>query len=60
VGWTGIARGVALVANVCWLIVLSPLRLALVHFTARAEERELETCFDDTYRAYLRRVRRYR
>jgi len=49
----------ALVANTRWLILLSPMLLALVHFTTLAEERELENRFGDNYRAYMRRVRRY-
>jgi protein-S-isoprenylcysteine O-methyltransferase Ste14 len=59
VGWTGIYLGVALVATTRWLIVLSPVLLALVHVTARAEEHELEQRFGDNYRAYRRQVRRY-
>jgi protein-S-isoprenylcysteine O-methyltransferase Ste14 len=42
VGWTGIYLGMALAANTRWLILLSPMLLALVHFTTVAEERELE------------------
>jgi protein-S-isoprenylcysteine O-methyltransferase Ste14 len=59
VGWTGIYLGMALAANTRWLIFLSPMLLALVHFTTLAEERELENRFGDNYRAYMRRVRRY-
>jgi protein-S-isoprenylcysteine O-methyltransferase Ste14 len=59
VGWIGIYLGMALVANTRWLILLSPMLLALVHFTTRAEERELENRFGDNYRAYKRRVGRY-
>jgi protein-S-isoprenylcysteine O-methyltransferase Ste14 len=59
VGWISIYLGMALAANTRWLILLSPMLLALVHFTALAEERELENRFEDNYRAYMRRVRRY-
>jgi protein-S-isoprenylcysteine O-methyltransferase Ste14 len=59
VGWAGIYLGMALVANTRWLILLSPMLLALVHFTTFAEERELGNRFGDNYRAYMRRVRRY-
>jgi protein-S-isoprenylcysteine O-methyltransferase Ste14 len=59
VGWTGIYLGMALVANTRWLILLSPMLLALVHFTTRAEELELEKRFGDNYRTYIRRARRY-
>jgi protein-S-isoprenylcysteine O-methyltransferase Ste14 len=59
VGWTGIYLGMALVANTRWLIWLSPMLLALVHCTTRAEELELEKRFGENYRAYRRRVRRY-
>jgi protein-S-isoprenylcysteine O-methyltransferase Ste14 len=59
VGWTGIYLGMALVTNTRWLILLSPMLLALVHFTILAEEHELENRFGDNYRAYIRRVRRY-
>ena len=58
-GWTGIYLGMALVANTRWLILLSPMLLALVHCTTLAEERELENRFGDNYRAYMRQVRRY-
>lgn len=59
-GWTCIYLGVALVANTRWLIILLPLLFALVHRTVLAEERHLETRLVDDYRAYQRRVRRYR
>ncbi len=58
-GWTCIYLGVAFVVNTRWLILLSPVLLALVHFTALAEERELEKRFGSAYRAYKKRVRRY-
>ena len=58
-GWTGIYLGMALVANTRWLISCSCRLLVLVHFTTLAEERELENCCGDNYRAYIRRVRRY-
>jgi protein-S-isoprenylcysteine O-methyltransferase Ste14 len=54
VGWIGIYLGMALVTNTRWLILLSPMLLALVHFTTRAEEHELENRFGDNYRAYMR------
>jgi protein-S-isoprenylcysteine O-methyltransferase Ste14 len=59
VGWIGIYLGMALVTNTRWLILLSPMLLALVHFTTFAEERELENRFGDNYQAYKRQVRRY-
>jgi protein-S-isoprenylcysteine O-methyltransferase Ste14 len=59
IGWTGIYLGIALVANTRWLVLLSPMLLALVHLTTRAEERELEDHFGANYRAYMRQVRRY-
>ena len=58
-GWTCIYLGVALVVNTRWLIILSPVLLALVHRTALTEERQLEEDLGDDYRAYKRQVRGY-
>lgn len=58
-GWTCIYLGVALLVNTCWLIILSPLLLALVHRTVLGEERQLEKRLGEDYRAYQRRVPRY-
>jgi protein-S-isoprenylcysteine O-methyltransferase Ste14 len=57
--WTSIYFGVALVANTRWLILLSPLLLALVHRAVLAEEWQLATRLGDDYRDYKRRVGRY-
>ena len=48
-GWSGIYLGVALVAHTRWLILLSQILLAVVHFIVLAEEHELEQRFGDNY-----------
>ena len=57
--WTSTYLGVALVAYTGWLLLLSPLLLALVHRAVLAEERQLEKRFGDDYRTYKAQVGRY-
>src|SRR6266566_631731 len=52
--------GLALVANVLWVLVLvAPVLLVMHYGVVRREERYLEAKFGDAYRQYRSRVRRY-
>ena len=60
VGWMAIYVGVAFAANALWILVLSPLVVAYIHFVdVRGEEAWLEGRFGEQYRAYCTRVPRY-
>jgi len=60
VSLTLIYVGLALLANALWVLVLIvPVLLVLHYGVVRREERYLEARFNDAYREYRSRVRRY-
>jgi protein-S-isoprenylcysteine O-methyltransferase Ste14 len=60
VSLTLIQIGLGAALNNFWICLFAPLALATVHVVAvRPEEEYLSRKFGDSYRAYLRRVRRY-
>lgn len=59
-GMTCIQAGLGLAVNNLWITFLAPFSLLAVHFLAvMPEEKYLTDKFGDSYRAYLRKVRRY-
>jgi protein-S-isoprenylcysteine O-methyltransferase Ste14 len=60
VGFTIVQFGLGVALGNLWISLLAPVALLVVHFIAvLPEERYLEERFEDAYREYRRRVRRY-
>jgi protein-S-isoprenylcysteine O-methyltransferase Ste14 len=52
--------GIGIASNCAWVVVLAPVFLAIVHFTAvLPEERYLAETFGESYERYRAKVRRY-
>lgn len=59
-GMTCIQAGLGLAVNNLWITLLAPFSLLVVHFLAVVpEEKYLTEKFGNSYRAYMRKVRRY-
>lgn len=59
-GMTLVQLGIAIALNNLWVLLLTPVALALVHVIAVVpEEKYLEEAFGDDYRRYKAAVRRY-
>jgi protein-S-isoprenylcysteine O-methyltransferase Ste14 len=60
VGFTIVQFGLGVALGNLWISLLAPVALLVVHFIAvLPEERYLDEKFEDAYREYRRRVRRY-
>src|SRR5687768_11358914 len=57
--WTLLMIGAELLVNTAWMLVCLPAALVATHRTIQQEEQQLERRFDETYRWYKARVRRY-
>ena len=59
-GWTLIYTGITVLVNTRWALYFLPWSLIFTHyFVILKEERQLEQEFDEEYRKYRDRVRRY-
>ena len=60
VAFTLLYLGIALILNIAWLIILLPAAVLFIYYwVIRREERYLEGLFNDEYRRYWTRVRRW-
>ncbi len=60
VAWTVLYAGAAMFVDTWWLLILLPGVTAFTHYVVvRREEQKLEQKFDEEYRQYCNRVRRY-
>jgi protein-S-isoprenylcysteine O-methyltransferase Ste14 len=59
VAWTLIYIGITILVNTWWLVVFLPAVIVITHYVVRREERQLEQRFNEEYRQYCDRVRRY-